>query len=90
MEWLRRHGLRDAKAGCVEMNCVADYLQTRGTWGVGGLLLHELSHAFHDHGCPDGYSCESIKEVCHLNRVISYSKTSFVLGVHSCHGSETV
>jgi hypothetical protein len=72
--WLRRHGLRESKAGCVEMSCAADYLQTRTTWGVGGLLLHELSHAFHDLGCPGGYSCDTISKVLnaadeHCNRL---------------------
>lgn len=47
-----------------------DYLSTRSTWGVGGLLLHELSHAFHDHGCVDGYSCEEIRQVRRVGRRI--------------------
>lgn len=63
-DWLRRHGLRACKAGCVEMNRSEDYLQTRGNWGVGGLLLHELSHAFQDLGCAGGYCSPIVEQVC--------------------------
>ena len=61
--WLRRHGLRESKAGCIEINNADDYLRTRHNWGKGGLLLHELSHAYHDLGCNGGYDCTVVDEV---------------------------
>ena len=41
-------GMNPAKAGGVEMYTPADYLESRGHWGDGGVILHELCHAFHD------------------------------------------
>lgn len=62
-QWLESNGLSVLKAGCVEMSRVDDYLDSRGLWGDGGLLLHELSHAYHDQLCEGGYDCAEIIQV---------------------------
>lgn len=33
-------------------------------WGYGGILVHELSHAYHNKFCPNGFNCKEILEVC--------------------------
>lgn len=60
--WLQSNGLNPSKSGSVEINCLNDYLQSRDLWGVGGLLLHELCHAFHDKHTPGGYNCSIIRQ----------------------------
>jgi hypothetical protein len=62
-EWLRSNGLSVTKAGCVEMSRVDDYMGSRELWGEGGLILHELSHAYHDQLCEGGYDCPDIIQV---------------------------
>ena len=37
-----------AKACGVEMFTPADFMASRGHWGEGGVVLHELAHCFHD------------------------------------------
>jgi hypothetical protein len=61
-KWLESHGLSPIKSGSVEINRVDDYLESRELWGVGGLLLHELCHAFHDKHTPEGYGCALIRQ----------------------------
>lgn len=51
------------KAGGIEMYCPFDYVKTRGHWGDGGVILHELSHAYHNKHCEGGYECEDIELV---------------------------
>ena len=29
-------------------------------WGSGGLVLHELAHAYHDKFCEEGFACPSV------------------------------
>lgn len=57
--------MRPDKAGGVEMYCAKNYLDYRGHWGVGGVLLHEYCHAYHFKHCKDGFNNEQIKEVTH-------------------------
>jgi hypothetical protein len=47
--WLRRKGF-DAEQlrGCVHVYKLRDHLRDRELWGAGGVLVHELSHAYHD------------------------------------------
>lgn len=61
-DWLRRMGMNTNKAGCIEMYSAAGYLDdhARGLWGAGGLVLHELSHAYHDKFCAEGYNNQDI------------------------------
>jgi hypothetical protein len=60
--WLEKHGLSVEKEGCVEIASADDYLQCRILWGKGGVLLHELSHAFHNHFCDGGYDNLEIQQ----------------------------
>ena len=60
--WLMANGMRVDKCGCVEMYCASDYLQSRGLWGVGGVILHELCHAFHDQHCSKGFENPIIRQ----------------------------
>lgn len=58
--WLKNNGLSVEKAGSVEICNADDYIQCRGYWGPGGLLLHEFSHAYHNKFCPEGYDCPDV------------------------------
>jgi hypothetical protein len=69
-EWLRKNGLNPDKAGSVEIACAAEYLQSRSHWGIGGVLVHEFSHVYHNKCCPDGYHCLLIREVSKLMRFV--------------------
>ena len=60
-EWLVRNGLAAEKHMCVEINDGPSYRETRGLWGPGGLILHELSHAYHHSMLPDGYDNAEIR-----------------------------
>ena len=60
-EWLRQNGLREDKAGSVEIYCAEEYLGSRGLWGVGGVLLHELCHSYHDQQVKDGFDNDEIR-----------------------------
>jgi len=53
--WLLEHQFPESRRGCVEIYSCQDYLDQRELWGTGGLLLHELCHAFHDKICPRGF-----------------------------------
>lgn len=44
------------KAGCVEFYDADAYLKSRDNWGPGGLIVHELSHAYHHHCLQKGHS----------------------------------
>lgn len=61
--WLKKMGMNPAKCGGVEIYSAADYVGARPMWGTGGLLLHELCHAYHFKHCPDGYDCVAIRDV---------------------------
>lgn len=43
------------KCGCIEIYDASDYLKDIDLWGSGGVLVHELSHAYHNKYCKDGY-----------------------------------
>jgi dipeptidyl-peptidase 4 len=60
--WLHCNGLSVAKEGSVEIQSAEDYLQSRQHWGIGGIFVHELSHAFHNKFCAGGYGNEPINE----------------------------
>ena len=60
-------GMRADKAGGIEMYSAKHYLDYRGQWGVGGVMLHEFCHAYHYKHCKDGFDNEDIKEVEYIN-----------------------
>lgn len=58
--WLQSVGMRLDKAGGVEIYCAADYLRDRGLWGVGGVMMHELAHAYHNKHLVDSFDNELV------------------------------
>eukprot|EP00977_Amphora_coffeiformis_P007185 scaffold1564_cov174-Amphora_coffeaeformis.AAC.23 len=60
--WLAKHGYSVDKIQCVELYSMSDYLKDRKYWGTGGLLMHELAHAYHNKCLPDGYENTEIRE----------------------------
>ena len=81
--WLTSNGLNPKKSGSVEMSRVEDYINSRNLWGVGGLLLHELCHAFHDKHTADGYNCSLINDVY---ETAMNKKLYFSVPVHGVQG----
>ena len=61
-EWLIENGLCPDKAKCVEINDGPGYTKDVDLWGPGGLMVHELSHAYHHRMLPDGYSNKEIRD----------------------------
>ncbi|KAL3906509.1 MAG: hypothetical protein SGILL_009241, partial [Bacillariaceae sp.] len=61
-KWLIENGLSGDKAHCVEMNSAPYYKSSRNHWGTGGVILHELSHAYHHSMLSDGYKNCDIKD----------------------------
>lgn len=52
-----------SKAGCVEIyNYATDYMSDVDLWGPGGVMLHELCHAYHFHCLKGGYENKEVKE----------------------------
>ena len=60
--WLQGQGMTVAKAGGVEIFDPRDFLGDRDLWGEGGVVLHELTHAFHDRCVPSGWSNAAVQE----------------------------
>ena len=61
-DWLRNHGMHEQKCHCVEVYNLQEYCGTdRDYWGPGGVLIHELSHAYHYLCLPDGYDNADIQ-----------------------------
>lgn len=84
-------------AGSVTISAVL-YVEHRNLWGVGGLLIHELAHAFHDKLCTSEGMNDRIELVCslllsyyHLN-LLTYKFNCYYLteGVRDSHGERTV
>ena len=62
--WLIENGMCPDKHMCVEFNDITrTYRSDRGLWGPGGLVLHELCHAYHHHLVDDGYKNKYIEDV---------------------------
>jgi hypothetical protein len=59
--WLKEHGLSERKHMCVEINDGPGYKRDLDFWGRGGILVHELCHAYHHHMLPDGYDNKEIR-----------------------------
>lgn len=60
--WLSRNGDNPLKCGSVEFYDAKHYLSDCDHWGIGGLILHELSHAWHNIHIENGYDNKQIKE----------------------------
>jgi hypothetical protein len=61
-EWLMENGMCKDKHRCIEINDGPGYKKTMDLWGRGGVIVHELSHAFHHRCLPDGYDNKDIKQ----------------------------
>lgn len=81
--FLWENGLAGEKQGCIEIQSAASYLNNRQFWGPGGLLLHELCHAFQFHFCPGGFNCEEIENA--FNSAVSRGLYRSV-SVHTSNG----
>jgi len=60
--WLIENGMSPKKKYGVELYKSTDYKDSRTCWQAGGLLLHELSHAYHCCCVEDGYENTQVKE----------------------------
>jgi len=81
-KWLKRNGMNPAKCGGVEWYDAKHYLTDCDLWGTGGLMLHELSHAWHCLHIEDGYDNEDI---------INVYKAAMDEGLYDCvrvHGKQ--
>ena len=61
-KWVVENGMSEKKAGCVEIYRVGNYSRDCHLWGPGGVLLHELSHAYHHKCLEGGYDNGEVKE----------------------------
>jgi len=62
-QWLVKNGMSSSKCGGVELYEAGKYLNDVDLWhGKGGVMIHELSHAWHRKFTKDGYCNEEIKE----------------------------
>ncbi|GAB5356518.1 hypothetical protein AAMO2058_000296500 [Amorphochlora amoebiformis] len=61
-DWLRGQRMNPDKAGGVEIYAADDYLSDRGLWGEGGVLMHELAHAFHHKFLTNGFENKIVLE----------------------------
>jgi hypothetical protein len=61
VSWLESNLMSTEKHGSIEIYDCENYIQDRELWGIGGLILHEFSHAYHYHFCPEGFNNASIK-----------------------------
>mmetsp|Transcript_3354 Transcript_3354/g.9300 ORF Transcript_3354/g.9300 Transcript_3354/m.9300 type:complete len:608 (+) Transcript_3354:296-2119(+) len=60
--WLLKNGLSGDKHKCVEVNDAPRYKKDCDLWGIGGIMLHELCHAYHHGMLRDGYDNQDIRE----------------------------
>jgi len=65
-KWLVQNGLSPDKHMCVEVNQAPLYRRDCDLWGIGGVMLHELSHAYHHCMLPDGYENQEIQKCYEL------------------------
>ena len=91
-DWLSRMGCHVAKAGGIEMYSTRDYVNDRGLWGAGGVLAHELCHAYHDKHVPGGYNNKEILDVSMLWGLLAYAVTNDIdiVDIHRCDEQGTV
>lgn len=61
-QWLCDNGMSPQKHKCIELYDSSDYLEDCQQWGPGGVLLHELCHAYHYNMCKNGYDNTEIKK----------------------------
>ena len=62
VDWLKQHKMHKQKVKCVEVYNLDECMVDRQSWGIGGVLLHELSHAYHFTCLPNDYDNADIVE----------------------------
>mmetsp|Transcript_13697 Transcript_13697/g.20676 ORF Transcript_13697/g.20676 Transcript_13697/m.20676 type:complete len:282 (+) Transcript_13697:95-940(+) len=82
-EWLASNKMMTQKAGHIDVYSVSDYLKDRSLWGTGGVLLHELSHAYHAKHCRNGFDN---KEWCSAYEQAMAKKLYDKVAVHGPQG----
>mmetsp|Transcript_24716 Transcript_24716/g.30398 ORF Transcript_24716/g.30398 Transcript_24716/m.30398 type:complete len:621 (-) Transcript_24716:1175-3037(-) len=61
--WLIENGMSSKKCGGVELFEASKYLKDCDLWhGKGGVILHELAHAYHNKCLEDGYRNKEVLE----------------------------
>ena len=73
------------KSGCIEIYSAAHYFNDIDLWGTGGIILHELSHAYHNKYCISGYENEDIEEAY---RVAMKRELYNCVSVHGPQGAD--
>ena len=64
--WLEQNGMCKDKVECIEVYRCQEYETDCDQWGPGGVLLHELCHAYHWKMVPGGYDNSEIKKCYQL------------------------
>ncbi|GAX19907.1 hypothetical protein FisN_1Lh625 [Fistulifera solaris] len=59
-DWLVQNGCHKEKTHGIELYKSEEYLRLRNHWGPGGVLVHELSHAYHCLCIRDGYENKDV------------------------------
>lgn len=83
-QWLIDNNVNPDKAKCVEIWNVRNYL----AWTAQNqpyMILHELSHLYHDLGLPDGYANQHVKDIYEIAE-----KTGKYDSVRYYNGKDTV
>ena len=83
--WLEDNGCHVEKAKCVELYNIKDYFKDRPMWGRGGVLLHELAHAYHNKILLDGYDND---EIIQCYELAMKEGLYDCVRVHGCQGPE--
>jgi hypothetical protein len=81
VEWVRGHGLNPEKAHGVELSNPSNFLSWTKIqpW----MVLHELSHAYHDQFLPGGFGNADVKRVYEFNKNAKrYDSVLYALGGH--------
>jgi hypothetical protein len=74
------------KVKCVELFEAGKYLDDHDLWyGEGGVMIHEMSHAYHDLFCKDGFENENVKN-CYDSAM--KEKLYDLVKVHSMDGGK--
>jgi len=84
--WLEQNGMCKDKKECIEVYKCEEYVTDSQLWGPGGVLLHELCHAYHWKMVEDGYGNDEIKKCYQLAMEEGlYNKVQF----HRSEGSDS-
>ena len=82
-DWLVQNGCHKEKTHGIELYKSAEYMRTRKHWGPGGVLIHELSHAYHCLCIPDGFENKDILD-CYQKAIVEGLYES--VAVHGTQG----